>query len=77
LRGRVVRLAQIPESTSICVYDLHVIMTRKGMAELGRELEAYLSSQLGGLGRIERLRALEWYLSEPRELLNLCLHAAH
>ena len=36
-------------------------MTAKRDAELDRELEAYLSSLLVGMGRPERLRALGWY----------------
>lgn len=36
-------------------------MTRKGTAELDRDLEVYLGSLLSGMGRPERLRALGWY----------------
>ncbi len=36
-------------------------MTRKGIAELDRELELYLSSLIGGMGRVERVQALKWY----------------
>jgi SRSO17 transposase len=36
-------------------------MTEKELAILDRELEQYLSSLLGSLGRVERCQALRWY----------------
>ena len=36
-------------------------MTEKVYVELDRELVEYLSSLLGGLGRVERVQALGWY----------------
>ncbi len=38
-------------------------MTRGQMSQLDRELSEYMGSMVEGMGRSERRRALEWYVT--------------